>query len=301
MEIKLFDSELKVMSVLWKEGDMTAKQISDVLKEEIGWNMNTTYTVIKKCIAKGATERLEPNFLCHALIEKEEVQAAETEELIGKLKHQNAIIPRSVFSHFVGSDDDSFDDFSAHQFELFDVASRKLQSAFDHKILRHIDNSAGIEHFPERQLDACRLGLGLYGVDSRDNHIINTVSTLKTTILQLRHVPKEETVGYSRKGVLTRDSVIAAIPIGYADGLNRHLGRGKGYCLVNGQKAPYVGNICMDVALIDVTDIPCNEGDTVEIFGEHLPVTVLSDILDTIPYEVLTGVSNRVKKVYYQD
>ena len=223
------------------------------------------------------------------------------DELIMRLKHQNAIIPRSVFSHFVGSDSDDFDTFSAHQFELFDVASKKLQSSFDHKILRHIDNSAGIEHFPERQLDACRLGLGLYGVDSRDNHIINTVSTLKTTILQLRHVPKEETVGYSRKGVLTRDSVIAAIPIGYADGLNRHLGRGKGYCLVNGQKAPYVGNICMDVALIDVTDIPCKEGDTVEIFGEHLPVTVLSDILDTIPYEVLTGVSNRVKKVYYQD
>lgn len=223
------------------------------------------------------------------------------DEVIDRLKHQNAIIPRSVFSHFVGSDSDDFDAFSAHQFELFDTASRKLQAAFDHKILRHIDNSAGIEHFPERQLDACRLGLGLYGVDSRDNHIINTVSTLKTTILQLRHVPKEETVGYSRKGVLTRDSVIAAIPIGYADGLNRHLGRGNGYCLVNGQKAPYVGNICMDVALIDVTDIPCHEGDTVEIFGEHLSVTVLSDILDTIPYEVLTGVSNRVKKVYYQD
>ena len=223
------------------------------------------------------------------------------DEVINRLKHQNAIIPRSVFSHFVGSDSDDFDTFSAHQFELFDTASKKLQSAFDHKILRHICNSAGIEHFPERQLDACRLGIGLYGVDSRDNHIINTVSTLKTTILQLRHVPKDETVGYSRKGVLTRDSVIAAIPIGYADGLNRHLGRGKGYCLVNGQKAPYVGNICMDVALIDVTDIPCKEGDTVEIFGEHLPVTVLSDILDTIPYEVLTGVSNRVKKVYYQD
>ena len=223
------------------------------------------------------------------------------DEVINRLKHQNAIIPRSVFSHFVGSDSDDFDTFSEHQFELFDTASKKLQSAFDHKILRHICNSAGIEHFPKRQLDACRLGIGLYGVDSRDNHIINTVSTLKTTILQLRHVPKEETVGYSRKGVLTRDSVIAAIPIGYADGLNRHLGRGKGYCLVNGQKAPYVGNICMDVALIDVTDIPCKEGDTVEIFGEHLPVTVLSDILDTIPYEVLTGVSNRVKKVYYQD
>ena len=223
------------------------------------------------------------------------------DEVITRLKGQNAIIPRSVFSHFVGSDSDDFDNFSAEQFRKFDVASKKLQSAFTHKILRHMDNSAAIEHFPERQMDMCRLGLGLYGVDPRDNRMLHTVSTLKTTILQLRQVPKEETVGYSRKGVLTRDSVIAAIPIGYADGLNRHLGRGACYCLVNGQKAPYIGNICMDVAMIDVTDIDCQEGDMVEIFGEHLPVTVLSDVLQTIPYEVLTSISSRVKKVYFQD
>ncbi len=223
------------------------------------------------------------------------------DELIDRLKHQNAIIPRSVFSHFVGSDSDGFDAFSAQQFALFEEGSQKLQAAFSHKILRHMDNSAGIEHFPERQMDMCRLGIGLYGVDPRDNRILSTVSTLKTTILQLRHVPAGETVGYSRKGILERDSVIGAIPIGYADGLNRHLGNRHCYCLVNGQKAEYVGNICMDVALIDVTDIDCHEGDQVEIFGEHLPVTVLSDVLDTIPYEVLTGVSNRVKRVYFQD
>ena len=223
------------------------------------------------------------------------------DELIDHLVHQQAIIPCSVFSHFVGSDSDGFDDFSARQFALFEEGSRKLQSAFPHHILRHMDNSAGIEHFPERQMDMCRLGIGLYGVDPRDNRILHTVSTLKTTILQLRHVPKGETVGYSRKGKIERNSVIAAIPIGYADGLNRHLGNRHGYCLVNGQKAEYVGNICMDVAMIDVTDIPCKEGDQVEIFGEHLPVTQLSDELDTIPYEVLTGVSNRVKRVYFQD
>jgi len=223
------------------------------------------------------------------------------DELIRRLKHQSAIIPRSVFSHFVGSDSDSFDDFSARQFELFDKGSRQLQAAFNHKILRHIDNSAGIEHFPERQLDMCRLGLGLYGIDSRNNETIHTVSTLKTTILQLRHVPAGDTVGYSRKGKIDHDSIIAAIPIGYADGLNRHLGNRRGYCLVNGKRAEYVGNICMDVAMIDVTGIDCKEGDSVEIFGEHLPVTVLSDILDTIPYEVLTCISNRVKRVYFQD
>lgn len=221
--------------------------------------------------------------------------------LIERLKHQNAIIPRSVFSHFVGSDSDDFDAFSKVQFERFKKGSEKLQAAFDHKILRHIDNSAGIEHFPERQLDMCRLGLGLYGINSRNNQIINNVSTLRTTILQIRQVAAGDTVGYSRKGKVERDSLIAAIPIGYADGLNRHLGNRHCYCLVNGQKAYYVGNICMDVAMIDVTGIDCKEGDSVEIFGDHLPVTVLSDVTDTIPYEVLTGISNRVKRVYFQD
>ena len=223
------------------------------------------------------------------------------ERLIDRLKHQNAVIPRSVFSHFVGSDDDRFDDFSAHQFALFEKGSSQLQAAFPHKIIRHMDNSAGIEHFPERQMDMCRLGLGLYGIDSRDNHIINNVCTLRTTILQIHDVPAGGTVGYSRKGTIEHDSRIAAIPIGYADGLNRKLGNRHCYCIVGGKRAEYVGNICMDVAMIDVTGIDCHEGDSVEIFGDDLPVTVLSDVLDTIPYEVLTGISNRVKRVYFQD
>lgn len=226
---------------------------------------------------------------------------ADMKRLIDRLKHQNAIIPRSVFSHFVGSDSDAFDDFSARQFALFDAGSKQLQAAFGHKILRHMDNSAGIEHFPERQMDMCRLGLGLYGVDPRTNAMLQNVSTLKTTILQMHCVKAGETVGYSRKGVIEHDSLIAAIPIGYADGLDRRLGNRRCYCLVNGKKAPYVGNICMDVAMIDVTGIDCREGDSVEIFGDHLPVTVLSDVLETIPYEVLTGVSTRVKRVYFQD
>lgn len=221
--------------------------------------------------------------------------------LIDRLQHQTALLPRSVFSHFVGSDSPDFDAFSAHQFELFDKASRQLQEAFPYKILRHICNSAGIERFPERHLDMVRLGLGLYGIDPIDNRVLNNVTTLKTTILQIHEISPEDTVGYSRRGHLTRKSRIAAIPIGYADGLDRHLGCGHCYCLVNGQKAPYVGNICMDVCMIDVTDIDCKEGDTVEIFGDHLPVTVLSDVLGTIPYEVLTSVSERVKRVYFQE
>ena len=220
--------------------------------------------------------------------------------LIDRLSHQRALIPRSVFSHFVGADSDGFDDFSEKQFKLFDEASRTLQAAFPHKILRHICNSAGIERFPERHLDMVRLGLGLYGIDPIDNRVLHNVATLRTTILQIRDVPAGDSIGYSRKTVLDRPSRIAAIPIGYADGLNRHLGNRRGYCLVNGQKADYVGNICMDVCMIDVTDIPCREGDSVEIFGDALPVTVLSDLLETIPYEVLTSVSNRVKRVYFQ-
>ncbi len=221
--------------------------------------------------------------------------------LVDYLKNQNALTPRSVFSHFVGSDGDEFDDFSQMQYDLFQKGADTLQDAFQHHIIRHICNSAGIEHFPDRQMDMCRLGLGLYGINPRDNSIINNVSTLKTTILQLRHVKAGDTIGYSRRTTLQRDSVIAAIPIGYADGLNRHLGNRNAYCLVNGQRAEYVGNICMDVCMIDVTDIDCREGDSVEIFGDNLPVTVLADKLDTIPYEILTLVSNRVKRVYFEE
>lgn len=222
-------------------------------------------------------------------------------QLIERLKGQNAVIPRSVFSHLAGSDAPQFDAFTRQQIVAFERASEELQQAFSHKILRHICNSAGIERFPGAQFDMVRLGIGLYGVNPIDNSIIHNVSTLKTTILQIRDVPKEDTVGYSRKGHLTRDSRIAALPIGYADGLNRHLGNGRAYCLVNGHPAPYIGNICMDVCMIDVTGIDCKEGDTVEIFGDHLPITKLSDALDTIPYEVLTGISTRVKRVYYVD
>ena len=242
-----------------------------------------------------------------------EEQTDDVAMLIDRLRHQQAVIPRSVFSHFVGSDSPDFDDFSTRQFECFMRGSKRLQDAFSHTILRHIDNSAGIEHFPERQLDMCRLGIGLYGVEPYNlkpvtdkvaplvEEALKCVSTLKTTILQKRHVPAGDSIGYSRRTVLERDSVIAAIPIGYADGLNRLLGNRHGYCLVNGQRAEYVGNICMDVAMIDVTDIPCEEGDSVEIFGSHLPVTVLSDAIGTISYEVLTSVSNRVKRVYYSE
>ena len=221
--------------------------------------------------------------------------------LIECLKQQNAVIPRSVFSHFVGSDCDDFDAFSARQYDLFLQGSEQLRQAFPHGILRHMCNSAGIEHFPERQMEMVRLGLGLYGINSRNNQLINNVCTLRTTILQIHDVPAGDSVGYSRRTFMERDSRIASIPIGYADGLDRLLGRGNGYCLVNGQKARYVGNICMDVCMIDVTDIPCQEGDSVLIFGEELPPSVLSDIIDTIPYEILTGISNRVKRVYYQE
>ena len=222
-------------------------------------------------------------------------------KLIERLKKQNAVVPRTVFTHFVGSDSPDFNEFSKRQFEIFDKASRELQDAFPHKILRHICNSAAIERFPERHLDMVRLGIGLYGVSPLNNGTINCVAKLKTTILQIRDVEAGTSVGYSRRTMLDRPARIAALPIGYADGLDRHLGNRHGYCLVNGHKAEYVGNICMDVCMIDVTDIPCQEGDSVEIFGSNLPVSTLSDILGTIPYEVLTGVSERVKKVYYRE
>ena len=222
--------------------------------------------------------------------------------LVEMLKQQSALTPRSVFSHFAGSDSPLFDNFTKEQIARFEKASTTLQEGFAHKILRHICNSAGAERFTDVQYDMVRLGIGLYGISPiGEDTSLHPISTLKTIILQIHDVPAEETVGYSRRGVLGRDSRIAALPIGYADGLNRKLGNGKGYCIVNGKRAPYIGNICMDVCMIDVTDIDCKEGDTVEIFGPDLPAATIADWLETIPYEILTSVSTRIKRVYYSD
>ena len=221
--------------------------------------------------------------------------------LIERLRRQTALTPRSVFSHFVGSDSQDFDDFSELQWKRFQKGARQLQEAFPGRIIRHICNSAAIERFPGRHLDMVRLGLGLYGIDSFTNETINVVSTLRTTILQIHNVKAGESVGYSRRTILERDSRIATLPIGYADGLNRLLGCRRGYCLVHGQQADYVGNICMDVCMIDVTDINCQEGDLATIFGSELPPTELAKRCGTIPYEILTGIAPRVKRIYFED
>lgn len=225
----------------------------------------------------------------------------EIDQLIKVLKGQKQVRAKSVFSHFVGSDSADFDYFTKEQHERFKAVKDKLQGAFDYKIMAHICNSAGIERFSEYQYDMVRLGIGHYGISAIDNKRLQEVCALKTNILQIKHVPSSETVGYSRKGKLDKDSVIGAIPIGYADGLDRHLGNRNGKVWVNGKFAPIVGNVCMDVCMIDLTGIEAQEGDVVEIFGPHQSITEIADILGTIPYEVLTGVSRRVKRIYYKE
>ena len=288
-------------SIIIMNPELTAfKTMFDYKLEPEVYSFNLLNELIKAAEKEGVT-----NFPIHIKLDtgmhRLGFAPQDIPELIARLKRQTSVIPRSVFSHLVGSDSTQFDAFTRRQIETFEKAAEELQGAFPHKILRHICNTAGIERYPGAQFEMVRLGLGLYGVNPFTNKMLHNVSTLKTTILQIREVPQEDTVGYSRKGRLERNSRIAAIPIGYADGLNRRLGNGNAYCLVNGQKAPYVGNICMDVCMIDVTGIDCKEGDKVIIFGDDLPVTVLADVLDTIPYEILTSVSNRVKRVYYQD
>lgn len=287
-------------SIIIMNPELTAfKTMFDYKLEPEVYNFHLLDELVKAAEKEGVT-----NFPIHIKLDtgmhRLGFAPSEMPELIRRLKRQTAVIPRSVFSHLVGSDSTQFDTFTRSQIEMFETASQELQAAFSHKILRHICNTAGIERYSEAQFDMVRLGVGLYGVDPFTNRMLHNVSTLKTTILQIRDVPKEDSVGYSRKGRLERDSRIAAIPIGYADGLNRRLGNGRAYCLVNGQKAPYVGNICMDVCMIDVTDIDCKESDKVIVFGDGLPVTTLAEILETIPYEILTSVSTRVKRVYYQ-
>jgi len=222
-------------------------------------------------------------------------------ELIGRLKGQESLRVKSIFSHLVGSDEARFDDFTHQQLELFDRFSLAIQAAFPHRILRHILNSAGIDRFPEYQYDMVRLGIGMYGISSVDESKLCHVSTLKTTILQIHNLKAGQSVGYSRKGMLSRDSRIATLPIGYADGLDRHLGNGRGEVVINGHRAPFIGNICMDACMIDMTDIKAEEGDDVILFGEGLSLSEVAGKLGTIPYEILTSVSNRVKRIYFQE
>lgn len=220
------------------------------------------------------------------------------EELSELLKKMDKIFVKSVFSHLVGSGEQEFDNFTKQQFNLFIKSCLLLQNKIDYNFIKHILNSAGIERFPQYELDMVRLGIGLYGVSS-DNANLRNISTLKTKIIHIQQVSKEETIGYSRKGKLQRDSKIATIPIGYADGLNRQLSNGIGYVLVNGQKAKIVGNICMDLTMIDVTDIDnVKEDDEAIIFGEKPSITELAEKLGTIPYEILTSISQRVKRIY---
>ena len=207
---------------------------------------------------------------------------------------------RSLFSHLAGSDESVHDDFTLAQIHLFERMTARIQSAFDYKIWRHILNSAGIERFPEYHFDMVRLGIGLHGISATHAPLL-PVSSFKTHIMSIRNVPEGQSIGYGRKSFTLRPSRIAVIPVGYADGLNRHLSNRIGEVLVRGKRAPIIGNICMDTCMIDVTDIDAKIGDEVEIFGRHIPVTELAEKLDTIPYEILTGVSQRVKRSYYKE
>lgn len=227
-------------------------------------------------------------------------------ELIGVLKSQTNLVPRSIFSHLCAADDPMEDDYTRLQFEYFDECCDVLTAAFpDRRILRHILNSTGITRFPDHQLDMVRLGIGLYGIKTIDDGSqddLRPVSSLHTVIISIKKWPAGTTIGYNRRGVLHRDSVIATVPIGYADGINRHLGNGGTSMLVRGVRCPTVGNICMDACMIDVTDVPgVRTGDRVEIFGDGLPVDEIAETLGTIPYEILTSVSQRVKRVYYRE
>lgn len=224
--------------------------------------------------------------------------------VVATLAGQNVITPRSIFSHLAAADDPTMDDYTREQFDIFHRSAELLQSGFNHKILRHILNSTGITRFPEHQCEMARLGICLYGIPTMNDGSqgdLRPVSTLRTVIISIKEWEAGVSIGYNRRGMLKRRSRIATIPIGYADGIDRHLGNGNASFMVNGHRCPTVGNICMDICMIDVTDVACKVGDSVEIFGNQVPATELATILDTIPYEILASVSTRVKRLYYRE
>lgn len=228
----------------------------------------------------------------------------ELPELMDILEKSDGISARSVFSHLATADCPDKNDFTELQLSRFREYTDYMLSRSSHPILRHVLNSAGILRYPEHHYDMARLGIGLYGANTLPPEMekpLATVSALRTVIIAIREWEPTETVGYGRYGVLKRKSRVATIPIGYADGMNRHFGRGAITVKVNGKDAPTLGNICMDACMIDVTGIDCKVGDSVEIFGPEAPIQLLADVLDTIPYEILTSVSPRVKRIYYRE
>lgn len=206
----------------------------------------------------------------------------------------------SVFSHLSASESAEHDTFTQQQLSTFLFVCTNIEKTTGKTFIKHIANTGGILRFPEAHLDMVRLGIGLYGTDPRGtpNADLETVTSLKTNISQIRKIGAGESVGYSRKAIEQQDRMIATLPIGYADGLWRRLGNGNGGAWINGKIAPYVGNICMDMCMCDVTNIQCAEGDEVEIFGKHLSVEKLAQDCETIPYEILTAISQRVRREY---
>lgn len=221
--------------------------------------------------------------------------------LIGKLQSPLFRV-QSVFSHLVASEDPAFDAFTRQQGELFTRMSEAVLSQLSYPVIRHLLNSAGIARHREWQFDMVRIGIGLYGIDGTHALYLREVSTLRTSIAQLKRLHQGESVSYGRSGRVDRDSLIATVRLGYADGYPRILGNGRGKMLVNGQLVPTIGNICMDMTMLDVTDTGAlQQGDEVIVFGQALPVAELARWADTIPYEILTGISQRVKRVYFQE
>jgi alanine racemase len=225
----------------------------------------------------------------------------EIENLVSYIQKRDTLYIRSVFTHLAVSEDEGNDVFTHHQFELFREMTQPIATGFSYKILFHVLNSAGIERFPEMQMDMVRLGIGLYGSSPGQGSQLKNVATLKSTISQIKTVLPGETVGYGRSFVAKRLTRIAVVPIGYADGYSRKLSNGIGKMLINGQTAPIVGTVCMDMCMADVTDISCHEGDTVILFGDGQPVDTVAKWMGTIPYEVLTTVGQRVKRIYFEE
>ena len=225
------------------------------------------------------------------------------EELCNLLRNTQTFKVQSVFSHLAASDSVSHDEFTRFQSELFLAGCTQLQQALGYPFLKHIANTSAIHRHNNMQLDMVRLGIGLYGVDSHPEvqQQLKNVTTLKTTISQLKKVKAGESVGYSRKGMAAKDSVIATVRIGYADGYPRLLSNGVGSMWINGNRVPVIGNVCMDMTMLDVTGLPVTEGDEVIVFGAELPVAEMASAAQTIAYEILTGISQRVKRVYFEE
>lgn len=306
--VDYFGIALPVEGIELREGGITKPILAltigtDSFKDLVDYNLEpsipniTTLTAFEKYLEQRNINSFPIHIKLDTGMHRLGFMSNELDELLKFFSTKRRVCVKSIFSHLAAADDPMYDDFTLGQIKMFQENYAKLDKVLGYTPLHHILNSSGIERFNDYQMDMVRLGLGIYGLSAVNQANLKPASSLKCDILQIKTLrPEDGTIGYGRAGKITKPVTIATLPLGYADGINRKFGNGRAKFFLNGKLVPTIGNICMDMFMIDITGVDAKVGDTVTIYGENPTASDLAEILETIPYEVLTSLDRRVKR-----